>query len=120
MNFIDLVTGQDMTREMKHLETRAKKLPIDYQAAWEEIKTNIWPCTDFTGRSLMPILDGALGLLEESVADGQSVGEVFDGDIQGFCIALVGGDGANTYRDKWRRQLNDAVAKKLGKQEGQL
>jgi DNA-binding ferritin-like protein (Dps family) len=36
-------------------------------------------------------------------------------DIKGFCSALVGEEGAKSYRDKWREQLNNNIAKKLGK-----
>ena len=115
MNFVEKVTGSDMTKEMKAFESRAKKLPADYQAAWEKIKANLWPRSDFTGRNLMPILDGVLGLLEESAADGQSVQEVLGDDIKGFCSALAGIDGVKSYRDKWREQLNKNVAKKLSK-----
>ncbi|HAZ36829.1 MAG TPA: hypothetical protein DEF85_02430 [Clostridiaceae bacterium] len=115
MNFVEKVTGSDMTKEMRAFESRAKKLPADYQAAWEKIKANLWPRSDFTGRNLMPILDGVLGLLEESAADGQSVQEVLGDDIKGFCSALAGIDGVKSYRDKWREQLNKNVAKKLSK-----
>ena len=115
MNLWEVITGSDMTNEMRCFELRAKKLPADYQAAWEKIKANLWPHSDFTGRNLMPILDGALGLLEETAADGQSVGEVLGDDIKGFCAALAGEEGAKSYRDKWRRQLNNNIAKKLGK-----
>ncbi|WP_040950665.1 DUF1048 domain-containing protein [Gorillibacterium massiliense] len=114
MNFWDKITGNDMTKELKTFEARAKKLPDDYQAAWENIKANLWPHSDFTGRNLMPILDGVLGLLEETAADGQSVQEVLGDDIIGFCSALAGEEGAKNYRDKWREQLNHNVAKKLG------
>jgi DNA-binding ferritin-like protein (Dps family) len=62
----------------------------------------------------MPILDGVLGLLEETAADGQSVQEVLGDDIKGFCSALAGEEGAKSYRDKWREQLNNNIAKKLG------
>ncbi|SFG86574.1 DUF1048 domain-containing protein [Sporolactobacillus nakayamae] len=115
MNFWEKVTGSDMTKEMKTFESRAKKLPADYQAAWEQIKTNLWPHSDFTGRNLMPILDDVLGLLEETATDGQSVQEVLGDDIKGFCSALAGEEGAKSFRDKWRRQLNNAIARKLGK-----
>ena len=115
MNFYEKITGSDMTKEMKAFELRAEKLPVDYQAAWEEIKTNLWPHSDFTGRNLIPILDGVLGLLEETAADGQSVQEVLGDDIKGFCSALAGEEGAKSYRDKWREQLNNNIAKKLGK-----
>ena len=115
MNFWDKVTGNDMNRELQTFDARAKKLPADYQAAWEEIKTNLWPRTDFTGRNLMPILDRVLGLLEETAADGQSAREVLGDDIAGFCSALAGVEGAKSYRDKWREQLNNNIARKLGK-----
>ena len=115
MNFWEQITGNDMTKEFKAYESRAKKLPVDYQAAWEKIKTNLWSHSDFTGRNLMPILDGVLGLLEETAADGQSVQEALGDDIKGFCLALVGEEGAKSYRDKWREQLNNNIAKKLGK-----
>lgn len=115
MNFWDKITGSDMTKEFKTFESRAKKLPADYGAAWEKIKANLWAHSDFTGRNLMPILDGVLGLLEETAADGQSVGEVLGDDIKGFCSALAGEEGAKSFRDKWREQLNNNIAKKLGK-----
>ena len=115
MNFWEQITGSDMTKEFKTFESRVKKLPADYQAAWGEITANLWPHGDFTGRNLMPILDGVLGLLEESVAEGQSVGEVLGDDIKGFCSALAGEEGAKSFRDKWREQLNNNIAKKLGK-----
>ncbi|SFG87520.1 DUF1048 domain-containing protein [Sporolactobacillus nakayamae] len=115
MNFLEKVTGSDITKEMKSFESRAKKLPADYQAAWEEIKNNLWSHSDFTGRNLIPILDGVLGLLEETAVDGQSVQGVLGDDIKGFCSALAGEEGARSFRDKWRRQLNNTIAKKLRK-----
>lgn len=114
MNFFEKITGSDMTKEMKGFEARAKVLPAEFQTAWEEITSNLWIHGDFTGRNLMPILDSALELLEVTSADGQSVHEVLGDDIEGFCAALVGDDGAKTYRDKWRDQLNKNVARKLG------
>lgn len=115
MNLWDKVTGGDITQKKKTFELRAQKLPADYQAAWKKIKANLWPHSDFTGRNLMPILDGVLGLLEETAADGQSVQEALGDDIKGFCSALIGEEGAKSFRDKWRRQLNNNIAKKLGK-----
>lgn len=43
MKLLNRITGRDMTIEMKNFDSRAKKLPVDYQAAWEEIKANLWP-----------------------------------------------------------------------------
>ena len=118
MNFWETITGSDLTKESKAFETRAAALPADYRAAWEQIKVHVSPHADFTGRNLMPILDGALGLLEEAAADGQSLHEVLGDDIAGFCAALTGGAGARSYRDRWREQLNRNVAKKLSRLGG--
>lgn len=113
MNFWETITGSDLTREWKAFEVRAKALPADYQAAWKQITAQLFPSGGFTGRSLLPIVDGALGLLEETAADGQGIQEVLGDDIPGFCAALAGGEGARTYRDRWREQLNTTVARKL-------
>ncbi|WP_432945674.1 DUF1048 domain-containing protein [Kribbella sp. CA-253562] len=118
MKIWETMTGSDLTREWKAFETRAEALPADYRAAWEQIKGHLLPYGDFTGRNLLPILDGALGLLEETAAQGQSVHEVLGDDIQGFCAALVGGEGSRTYRDRWREQLNSNVARTLGRLGG--
>ncbi|WP_435971669.1 DUF1048 domain-containing protein [Streptomyces sp. Qhu_M48] len=118
MNFWETITGSDLTREWKTFEARAAALPADYRAAWAQIKAHLFPHGDFTGRNLMPILDGALGLLEEAAVDGQSVHEVLGDDIRGFCAALAGGEGARTYRDRWREQLNRNVARKLSRLGG--
>ena len=115
MSFWDTITGNDLTREYQAFEVRAAALPADYRAAWEQIMAHLSPYSGFTGRNLMPILDGALGLLEETAADGQSIDDVLGDDIAGFCAALAGGEGARSYRDRWREQLNRNVARKLGR-----
>ncbi len=66
MDFLDKITGSDMTKEYKTFQLRAKKLPAEYQLAWKEINANMWQRSDFTGRNIMPILNGVLGLLEET------------------------------------------------------
>lgn len=113
MTFWERITGNDMTKAFGTFESRAGKLPAEYRAAWEEIKVSLWPHSDFTGRNLMRILDGVLGLLEETSAEGQTVREVLGEDIKGFCSALAGEEGAKSFRDKWREQLNSNVARKL-------
>jgi DNA-binding ferritin-like protein (Dps family) len=118
MNFLETITGSDLTREYQAFEVRAAALPPDFLAAWHQIKVHLSPYGSFTGRNLMPILDGALGLLEETAADGQSIDEVLGDDIKGFCAALAGGEGARSYRDRWRDQLNRNVARKIGQLGG--
>jgi DNA-binding ferritin-like protein (Dps family) len=118
MSFWEKVTGSDLTRDFKAFEARAAVLPPDYRAAWEQVKGNLFAYGDFSGRKLMPILDAALGLLEEASADGQGIQEVLGDDIPGFCAALAGGEGARTFHDKWREQLNRNVARKLSRLGG--
>jgi DNA-binding ferritin-like protein (Dps family) len=118
MNFWETITGSDLTREWKAFEVRAEALPTGYRAAWEEIKGHLFPYANFTGRNLMPILDNALGLLEETASDGRSIHEVLGDDIEGFCAALAGGEGARSFRGRWREQLNRNVARKLGRLGG--
>jgi len=118
MNFWETITGSDLTREWKELEARVQALPAEYQAAWEQVKAHLFPYGDFTGRNLMPIFDGVVGFLEETAADGQDIHQVLGDDIKGFCAALAGGEGARSYRDRWRQQLNRNVARKLGQLGG--
>lgn len=115
MNFWDKITGNDMTKEFKAFELRVGKLPADYQNAWEEINTNLMIYGDFTGRNLMPIFNVVLDMLEETAAAGQNVKDVVGNDIKNFCSELVGEEEAKSFRDKWRKQLNNKIAKKLGK-----
>ncbi|HEY4024081.1 MAG TPA: DUF1048 domain-containing protein [Pseudonocardiaceae bacterium] len=118
MNFWETITGSDLTREWKAFAVRADALPADYRAAWDQIAVHLLAYGDFTGRNLLPIADGALGLLEETAADGLSIDEVLDEDIEGFCAALAGEERARSYRDRWREQLNRNVARKLGQLGG--
>lgn len=118
MNFWETITGSDLNRDWKAFEARAAALPADYQAAWQQIVGGLFAYGDFTGRNLTPIADAALGLLEQSSAEGQSVPEVLGDDIPGFCAALAGGEGARTYRDRWRAQLNRNVTRRLGRLGG--
>ncbi|MDA8320821.1 MAG: DUF1048 domain-containing protein [Actinomycetota bacterium] len=115
MRFLEITTGSDITREWRSIEARAGQLPADYRAAWGQIRTHLIRYSGFTGRNLTPIFDGALGLLEETAADGRDIHEVLGGDISGFCTALAGAHGARTYRDRWRARLNRNVAGKLGR-----
>ncbi|WP_026929715.1 DUF1048 domain-containing protein [Glycomyces tenuis] len=118
MNFWERVTGSDLAGDWRAFEARAAALPDDYHPAWEQIKIHLMPHGDFTGRNLTPIVDGVLGLLETTAADGQSAEEALGDDIPAFCAALVGDDGVKDYRDRWRRQLNRNVARKLSRLEG--
>ena len=104
MDLWERITGTDMTKEMRSFEARAAKLPAEYQSAWNETTTHLWSYADLTGRNLMPILGGALELLEEAATDGRDVAGVLGDDVEGFCAALASEEGARSLRDKWRAQ----------------
>lgn len=113
MKFYDKITGNDIRRAYQEFDVRSDKLPLDYQISWKEIQSSLWDYSNFSGRNLVPILDGILGLLEESALDGISIDQIIDGDVKKFSAAVAGVEGAENYRDKWRKQLNESVAKKL-------
>ena len=85
MKFWDKITCNDINVAFKHLESRAKALPADYQVTWEKIKEQVWQHSDFTGRNLMPVLENVIDLFEESFQDGLAVVEVLGEDVQVFC-----------------------------------
>lgn len=116
MNFWERITGSDLTRDWAALDARAAELPDDYRRAWDQIRGHLMQHGDFSARNLTPIMDGVLGLLETSVADGQSAEDALGVDLEGFSAALVGADSAaKDYRQRWREQLNANVARKLSK-----
>jgi DNA-binding ferritin-like protein (Dps family) len=115
MDFWKKMTGGDLKEEAKNFEVRVKILPADYQEAWQAINIHLWQHSDFTGRNIMAILAGVLGLFEETAAEGKNAHDVLGDDIKGFCASLISDEGLKTYRDKWREQLNKNVARKLRK-----
>ena len=115
MNFWDRISGNDINREWKEFNTRAKKLPADYQSAWLQINAELWQRSDHTGRNIIPLLEGVVELFEEAAADGRRVEDVLGGDIKGFCATLADEQGAKTYRDRWRDRLNASIFRKLGR-----
>lgn len=115
MNFWDRISGNDINREWKEYNARAKKLPADYQSAWLQINAELWQRSDNTGRNIIPLLEGVVELFEEAAADGRRVEDVLGGDIKGFCATLADEQGAKTYRDRWRDRLNASILRKLGR-----
>lgn len=114
MNFWEKVTGSDITDAMQSYTERMHDLPKDYAAAWEEIVRCLSAYGDFSGRNLLPVLDGLADWLEAAATDGKSVREILGEDTQAFCSALASGEGLKNSRDRWREQLNRSVKNRLG------
>ncbi|KAF1296144.1 hypothetical protein BAU15_10165 [Enterococcus sp. JM4C] len=115
MNFYDKVTGNDMNKKQAEFQKRIEKLPQDYQDSWLLINQKIWKYSDFTGRNLYPMLEGILGLYEESAAQGIEVNQVVGEPLDAFIAEIATIEGALSHRDKLRQQLNKNIAKKLGR-----
>lgn len=118
MNFFDKVTGNDMTRKMKEFDERIAKLPKEYKEAFKEIQKNLWVYSDFTGRRLTESFEKIVTLLEETASESLSIKEVFGEDIKGFCEEVATQEGLENFRDKWRKQLNNNIKRKLEKLGG--
>lgn len=115
MNFWDLITGNDMDRELAAMKRQVAALPQDYQQAWETLTAQLWQGSSFTGRNLMPIMAELVDLLTETAGVGMSVEEALGADLPAFAADLLAAAGAATPQDRWRQQLNRAVHKQLGR-----
>ncbi len=113
MTFWEKITGSDMTKQYKEFEQRLEKLPADYTLAWEYINNKVAIYSDFTGRNLMALLEQVLEMMEEMHSLGRTTNYIFGGDIDGFCKELTAGMDSYSVRDKWRRNLNKKIHKKL-------
>lgn len=115
MNFIEKITGSDMTKKMKDIDSRVSKLPSEYRSAWKDVQDNFWEYSDFTGRKVVEVLENVLEMLEENASNGVEIEKVFGNDIKGFCKELASVENLSSFQDKWRDQLNKNTLKKLGK-----
>lgn len=73
MNFWERVTGSDITKAMRNYTDRMHALPQDYAAAWDEIVRCLFAYADFTGRNILPVLDGLADWLETAAAQGRGI-----------------------------------------------
>lgn len=123
MNLWDMVTGADMDRQMKAFQKRVQALPADYQTAWQTIVATFMGAngnytqtvSSFTGRNLMPIMDGIVALMEETHADGLSAEAALGKDVAAFATQAAQASGESVLQDRWRAKLNADVHRKLGR-----
>ena len=94
MNFYDKITGNDMNKQQKEFQLRIDKLPAGYQDAWRELNQKIWSYSDFSGRNLYPILEGIVGLFEESAAEKLPINSVIGENMTTFISEIAEAAGA--------------------------
>jgi len=111
MTFIEKIIGSlDDKREWKAMETRAKSLPSEYRNAYNAIKEYMWTSGGATDwRDISRIFGSILDLFEEGAAGGKKVIDLIGQDAADFCDELV--KDAKTWKDKYRKKLNDQIGR---------
>lgn len=113
-DFINKIIGDlESKKEWKAVEARAKALPEEYRAVYDEIKSFVW--SGGTG-AMDPsgMFKELVDRFEQGVADGKRVTDITGDDVAAFVDSIVG-DQKTTYVDQLQHKLNENVAKKLGK-----
>lgn len=101
-------------KEWKAVEARAKALPEEYRAVYDEVKTYVW----HGGTGLMDpsnLFKRLVELFEDGAKNGKHVLEITGDDVATFVDGLVRDE--ETYTDSLREKLNSAIAKNLKNKE---
>lgn len=99
-------------REWKRQMARVKALGDDYEYVYGKIMHYLFSY----GVGDEKIFSGLIELFESGAAEGKRVLEITGEDVAGFCDELI--RDAKTYTEKWRRDMNSDIQKKLGKEHG--
>lgn len=109
-NILEKIIGDFEEKKVwKEMKTRVKALPEDYRTTYEEIQKYLWMTS---GIGSIDPFKNLIDLFEEGSANGRSVLEITGSDVAAFADELVRGE--QTYFDKYRRNLNNNIMKKLG------
>ncbi len=118
MTWWEVITGSDMNQQMHAFDQRIAALPADYQAAWQVIGQQVWCGVNggsFSGRDLMPVLDGISALMVETADVGLSVEAALGTDLAAFVADVSRESGVISPRERWRQKLNADVHRQLGR-----
>ena len=110
MNFLNKVTGNDMTDEMKSYEVRIKKLPDDYRKVWRRSKSTYGVARILAAANSCRFLKVLLNFQRNLQDEKLSACEIFDSNVNEFCTTLT--NDISSYQDKLREKLNKKVLKK--------
>ena len=113
MTFWEKITGNDMTKELQTFESRAQKLPKDYQIVYKEIQKYLFKVGPVELTEGTELLSGIVDLFEEGVALGKGVLDVTGRDVAAFCDDLI--KDSKTYADIYQasvaQEVNQAMKK---------
>ncbi len=100
-------------KEYKMMMARVEALPEEYQYVYKKIQNYMWNFTAGNGMDMLHIQYELIDLFEAGAADGRQVLEITGEDVASFADELVAN--AKTYVDKYRKDLNQDILKRLGK-----
>ncbi len=107
--FLEKIIGDfEGKREWRETKARAKALPPDYRAVYEEIQKYLWSSS---GVGTLAPFFAMLDMFEEGAAHGRRVLDITGRDVAAFADDLVRGEAS--YFDKLRKNLNRDVIKRL-------
>jgi DNA-binding ferritin-like protein (Dps family) len=115
-NIIKAIIGViEDKRHWKQMEARANALPSGYNFVYHKIQKYMWNYAGGhdAGMDMIAIFEDLLGLFEEGAHNGKNVLEITGDDVAAFCDELL--KNANTYTDKWRKNLNESITEKLAR-----
>lgn len=99
-------------REYRALIARVNALPEDYRFVYKKIQDYQWKFAAGGGLDMVELQADLLELFEEGAAAGKHVLDITGEDVAAFSDELLAN--AATYIARWREDLNEDVAKKLG------
>ncbi len=114
------ITGSEATQQWKPLQARFKALPKDYQEVYMQVSASYWGKGKggvFDNRADVDFFADLLDMLEEGVLDGIPAKNFVGEESREFVQELTQTDAYGAYREKWRKNLNATILKKLGRNE---
>ena len=113
MTFWEKITGNDMTKELQIFESRAQKLPKDYQIVYKEIQKYLFKVGPVELTEGTELLSGIIDLFEEGATSRKDVLEVTGSDVAAFCDDLI--KDSKTYADIYQESVDQEVSKAMQK-----
>lgn len=110
--YLNPFTIMEGKREWKKQMARVKELGNDYEYVYKKIMNYLFSY----GVADEKIFFDLIELFESGAAEGKQVLEITGDDVAGFCDELI--KDVKNYTDKWRKDMNSDIAKKIGKEHG--
>jgi DNA-binding ferritin-like protein (Dps family) len=97
----------------RQAEARVDALPKEYVFVYRRVQRYMWNHAGGDGMAMVAVLADLLELFEAGAADGKPVLDVTGTDVAGFCDEIL--KTTKTWTEKWHEELNNDIARRLGK-----